>query len=298
MQATFNYGDPVMLKHTPAGAVSAGDVVVVGDRALIAHRAIAADTLGSLAGGGGVYTVTADAAIAEGKKVYWDNAANKVTETASGNAKFGFVVPGSSSSADGDSIVVHHEPGKTANDNTVLRSDLSQDVLAPFRVPFTDLRVWDAPTTLLPSAGASDDLGHIYNTFLTGAPSVETGDSKAASTTRKAYFAFRVPIEYDAGETITLRLKAGMKTTVSDTTATIDAQVVRDAAPTVDICATAAQSINSLTGANKDFTLTPTNVVPGDLLHVVVTIAIVDGATGTAVIGQLTEISVLMDSKG
>lgn len=106
------------------------------------------------------------------------------------------------------------------------------------------------------------------------------------SLKRQVGFEFRVPQNYVAGAPITLRLNAGMKTTVSDISATIDAEVYRAAAPTVDICATAATTINSLTAANKDFTITPTNVVPGEMLICVVTIAIVDSATGTAVIGK------------
>lgn len=298
MQARLSRGNPYcVLEYTPVGAVLGGTVVVVGDRALITHRDIAAGKRGGLAAGGAVYEVTADAAIAAGKKVYWDDTANKVTETAAGNAKFGFVAPDSSSADDGDSILVEHEPGKTANDNTVLRSDLTQEV-APYPITVEKLRVWDAPQTNLPGTPATDDLGVIYNTFLTGAPTVESGDSKAATTTRYAFFSFEVPPEYEAGETITFRINAGMKTTVSDTTATVDAQVARQADPTVDICATAAQSINSLTAADKDFTITPTNVVPGDILDVRVAIAIVDGATATAVIGQINKMEMRLDIKG
>lgn len=154
-------------------------------------------------------------------------------------------------------------------------------------------KTWDALQTNIVGTAANDDLAIVTGTFLTDSPTIQSGDSKAATTSRKLGIFFRVPPEYVSGGALTLRLNAGMKTTVSDTTATIDAQVVRNAAPTTDICATAAQSINSLTAADKDFTLTPTDCVPGDLLFIVVTVAIVDGATGTAVIGKLNTIQVL-----
>lgn len=157
----------------------------------------------------------------------------------------------------------------------------------PCAIPFTTCRVWDAIQTVIPGTAASDDLAIINGTFLTSAPSIKSSDSKAATTTQKTRFLFPVPVNYVAGSALTLRLNAGMVTTVSDTSATIDAQVARVAAPTVDVCATAAQSINSLTAANKDFVITPTNVVAGDILDVVLTVAIVDGATATAVIGQI-----------
>jgi len=178
------------------------------------------------------------------------------------------------------------------------RTNFVQEAAVAHIIPLTHLRVWDALQTILPAAGANDDLGLLTNTYLTTAPTVESGDSKAATTSRYARFQFAVPEHYVAGQAITLRLNAGMKTTISDTSAAIDAFVVRTAAPTVDICATAAQSINSLTAANKDFTITPTDVVVGDILDVRVLISIVDGATATAVIGQLNSISLLMATKG
>lgn len=110
MDATFLHGDPVMVDHTPSSAVSAGDVVVSGDLALVAHNDIDADRMGALASGGGVYKCTADAAIASGKKVYWNAAASKVTETAGANKVFGYVNADSSSAADEDPIEVIHKP--------------------------------------------------------------------------------------------------------------------------------------------------------------------------------------------
>lgn len=179
------------------------------------------------------------------------------------------------------------------------RSSLALEGAAAHAVPLVGpLRVWDAVATVLPATAANDDLGLITNTWGTSAPTVEGGDSKAATTTRYARFQFAVPVEYAAGEAITLRVNAGMKTTVSDTTATLDAEVYRAAAPGTDVCATAAQSINSLTAADKDFTVTPTDVVPGDVLDVRLAVAVVDGATATAVIGQINRITFLMGTRG
>jgi len=182
----------------------------------------------------------------------------------------------------------------------IARSALVQDDLQPYPVPVAQLRVWDAPSTVAVAASAAnDDLAVVYNTFLTAGPTVETGDLKnAGATTRKVGFEFVVPPEYVAGQTITLRANAGMKTTVASTSATIDFQVARRAAPTVDVCATAAQSINSLDAADKDFTITPTAVVPGDILDVVCSVAVSDTATETAVIGQINSIVLLLDIKG
>lgn len=107
-QADLHHGTPVMVDYTPGSAVTAGDVIVQNDVPNIAHSDIAANRLGAVAQGGGVYKCTADAAIVVGKKVYWNDTANKVTETATGNKLFGLTV--TASAADGDAIYVEHRP--------------------------------------------------------------------------------------------------------------------------------------------------------------------------------------------
>jgi predicted RecA/RadA family phage recombinase len=109
-QADFKHGTPRMLDHTPGSAVNGGDVVVVGDRPLIAHRNIAAGELGALAAGGGVYQCVAGEAIAAGKKVWWNDTTNKLVETSTGNKAFGYLADDSSAAADGDLVLAHHVP--------------------------------------------------------------------------------------------------------------------------------------------------------------------------------------------
>lgn len=158
------------------------------------------------------------------------------------------------------------------------------------------LKVWDAMQSNIVGAGANDDLGLVTGTLGTDAPSVQSGDGKAATTNRYAAFTVQVPDDYVAGSPLSIVIKAGMKTTISDTSAVVDVQAYRVAAPTVDICETAQQSMNSLTAADKTFVLTPTDVVAGETLIVRVKVGIVDAATGTAVIGVLSSIKVVTTS--
>lgn len=184
---------------------------------------------------------------------------------------------------------------------SVARSSLAQQDLVKYPIPLASLRVWDAPgTPAVAATAANDDLAIVYNTFLTANATVEGGDVKGASSARKVGFQFTLPPEYVAGETITARLKGGMKTTVAGTSCSIDLQVARAAAPTVDVCATALQTINSLTAANKDFTITPTDCIPGDVFDCVVTIAYVDAVNSTAVVPQwlIEDSGFLLDIKG
>lgn len=109
-EAQFVHGDPVMVDHTPGADVSAGQVVVTGDTPRVAHLDIPANTLGALAAEGGVYLCTGDAAIAADKKVYWDDAANKVTTNAAAGANKPFGVTVTACSGAGATCWVRHAP--------------------------------------------------------------------------------------------------------------------------------------------------------------------------------------------
>ena len=108
-EARFLHGAPVMVDHTPSGAVAAGAVVVTADTPRVAHLDIPANALGALAGSGGVYEMVGDGAIAADRKVYWDDTNNKVTLTASTNKIFGVTV--TACAANNGLCQVRHDPG-------------------------------------------------------------------------------------------------------------------------------------------------------------------------------------------
>lgn len=182
------------------------------------------------------------------------------------------------------------------------RSKLAQDVLKVYPVNMTDLRVWDAMATVLPGTAANDDLALVGGTFATASPSVQAGDLKSAgATTRYARFLVPLPAEYDAAETVIVRFHAATMTHVADTSCTIDLQAYESNGETgisADLCATAAQSINSVTFADYDFTITATSLVAGDVLDCRVAITCTDAAGGTAVTPTIGKISLCCDVKG
>lgn len=180
----------------------------------------------------------------------------------------------------------------------IAKGQLAQRSYSKFGLPLSAFRVWDAMASLLPGTSATDDLALVTGTPGTNAPRVSTGDVKASSVTRKAAIELIVPPDYEAGESIELRLVCGMQTTVADTSATIDVEVHKsagDGSVGADICATAAQSMNSLTFSNKDFVITPSGIAGGDRLIAIVTIAVVDSATGTAVIASIADAALRVD---
>ena len=78
------------IDHTPAADVAVGDVVVVGDLVGVAKQAIKANTLGSLAVVG-VFDLAKAAGVVftAGQPLYWDDAANVATATATSNKLVG-----------------------------------------------------------------------------------------------------------------------------------------------------------------------------------------------------------------
>lgn len=277
--------------------LSAGYLVVAGaaddELGTIEQRVLAADTVAAVLpiDTQGVRHMVAAGAIANGATVY-AAAGGKIADS-------GTLIRGvAMEAASGDGSVIRVFTQRSSISGAVARSQLTQDDLKPYPVPLSECKTWDAVATNIPAAGANDDLGLVTGTLGTDVPTLQSGDSKAATTTRYAGFFVPVPAEYVDGETITIVINAGMKTTVSDTSANLDLEAYRVGAPTVDVCATAQQSINSLTAADKSFTITPTGVVAGEMLFCRVKIAIVDGATATAVIGKINTITAKFDVKG
>lgn len=183
----------------------------------------------------------------------------------------------------------------------IARTKLAEDALQSFVVKMTDLRVWDAVQTNLPGTAASDDLAIIGGTWGSATPMIKTSDAKATTVTQRARVQIQLPPEYVAGGDVRIRLHAGMGTTVSDGTATVDVEAYesnKEGGLGSDLVTTSATTINSLTLADKDFTLTSAGLAPGDWLDVRITIAITDSATVTAVLGVIGHITLLCDIVG
>lgn len=183
------------------------------------------------------------------------------------------------------------------------RTDFVQDDFAVHAVPWTFFRVWDAIATNAPGTSATDDLGLYAGAFGTGVPYLATSDLKAAgSTTRYTRFAFMLPDNYVAGQSVRIRFSAGAITTIADTAMTLDVEVYKSARDSLktgsDLVTTAAQSINSVTFADTNFDLTVSGLSPGDWLDVRIALLVNDAATATAVIGAIGAVEMLIDVKG
>jgi hypothetical protein len=200
-------------------------------------------------------------------------------------------------------VVVQGNLAYTGTIQEIPRTSLAQNTIQSYVYNLANLRVHDAPQTVLPGTSANDDLGLYGTTFGTDVLYVATYDVKnAGSLTFYARGMFGLPPEYDAGQTAQIRVKGGMKTTVASVTATVDLEAYLSdkfgAVSGSDLVTTAATTINSLTPANKDFTLTATNLAPGEWIDFRIKVAVNDSGTGTAVIAAIGTVEFLLDIRG
>lgn len=199
-------------------------------------------------------------------------------------------------------VVVQGNFQHLGNGPEVIRSQIRQE-LARYVLPWSIWTKHDEPFTRLPGTPASSDLGLVGTTFGTNVPAISAGDLKSAgATTRYARCQWQLPPEFDEGQTFLLQANAGMADNVADNTATIDFEVFKaDRAggkSGTDLIDTAAQSINSTSFAELDFTVLSATLAPGDWIDIRLTIAVNDAATGDPVTALAGEIAALLDIRG
>lgn len=189
----------------------------------------------------------------------------------------------------------------------IARTKLEQDDFVEYVVPFTALRVWDNFASLLPASASSDDLGLTFTAgtgIFTDAPTVQGSDFGGTSATQYAALLFGLPPEYVDGQSVRLRIRAAMLTTVADDKCDLDIEAYEhdddgslDGSPT-DLYTGAVQDMNSLTLANFDFDLTATSLTSGSQLFVRIKVDGNDSGDAGVMIPEITKISFLLDIKG
>ncbi len=202
-----------------------------------------------------------------------------------------------------NNVLIQGELRVTDGITGLRRTDLDQEDFAKFALPPQLWRVWDAFATLLPGTSSADDLGVYAGAFATGNPYIATSDMKTlGSVSRYARIFVQLPPNYVAGQSVRLAAFAGMKTAVADVACTLDFECYKANLDTLitgsDLVSTAAQSINSLVFAEKDFNVTATTLAPGDWLDLRATILTNDAAGASAVIAALAAVELQLDIKG
>lgn len=184
------------------------------------------------------------------------------------------------------------------------RTSLAEDALQTFTVPMSAWRVFDAYASPLAATGGTDDLWLIGGAHATAAPSLQTADfgGNGAAAPYYARAEIPLPMEYVAGGAVTIRVHAGMLTTVASEACTVDVTVYKsdeDSTPTEVAITEVAQDMNDLTFADIDFTVTtPSSLSPGDILDVLLTVSADDDENLGEMYACIGSVQLLCDVKG
>lgn len=178
------------------------------------------------------------------------------------------------------------------------RSNLITDNTAIYELPLHSFRVHDAYQNTLPSSAAIDDLGLTSGAYGTDLPTIRSedlnGDGTAASYARTS---FTLPPEYVSGGTITLRIYADTQAGA----ASVDAQVFQASKTSFqitgsDLVTTAATAVTTTFGA-KDFVVTPTSKVAGDMLDIRIAVIGTTSVTANTIV-RIPNVEMLLQVKG
>ncbi len=162
----------------------------------------------------------------------------------------------------------------------VHRDELVEEALKPYGIPISALR----HTTGVPLT-ASETAGGFNVSVGSNIHKAQGEITDNETEVSVCLFQFVLPPEYVAGGDIKVRLPVAIIKTAAatDNGSTIDVSVYRqeDGAVGSDLCATAAQTFAAVdTWYDKDFTVTATGLVAGDVLNVVITASIIDSEAG------------------
>jgi len=159
-------------------------------------------------------------------------------------------------------------------------------------IPFAGLHAVAAMKEALPDApdGTSLGLADASASLLTA-----TTDN-GVSVSETAAIEVAIPAGYTAGDTLTFRVRgkiSALPTVASSNTFDITAKLRGDAGLGSDINTTAAK-VTTAAMANYDFVITPTGIVAGDILEIVLTVAANDTGGTTNGIHTISKLALLI----
>jgi hypothetical protein len=247
-------------------------------------------------------------------RLRWYDTANNVVKVCDGTAYRTVLLQGSTGTANSitaadiatsavataeilDGTIVNADIDTAA---AIARSKLAEDALQVYGIPIVRIvGVAGAALTAAETAGTFDTtIG--TNTMLANG---EVTDNETEVSV--AYFQFVLPPEYVAAGDITIRMPSALIATGSPTNngSTLDIAVYEQSdagAVGSDLSGGGAATYAALdTWYNKDFVITATDLVAGDVLNIKITSSVIDSEAGAGtIVLNLAPPKVLIDIKG
>ncbi len=181
----------------------------------------------------------------------------------------------------------------------IARSKLAQEAYATYLQPLSLCRQADG--TALPATAASGSFGIDAAGWGTGTLKLKGEEANSNQKTDTLFFEFPLPPEYVAAQAVKVVISAKYNTGGSPTltTKTIDVECYEGSGlggVGADICATAAITLTD-SWASCEFTITPTALVAGDMLQVLIQSDLVETG-GVAAWAEIGKIRVACNIKG
>lgn len=175
------------------------------------------------------------------------------------------------------------------------RADLTEEALQPYGIPINQIMAADgAPLAVTETAG-----DHFLNL---GTNTINLRGEEAISETETSvsYIQFILPPEYVAAGDVNIRIRCKIDGAGTNNGSTVDIEVYEqaDMAVGADLCTTAAQTFAAKsTWYNKDFVVTATGLVAGDILIIKLTSSVIENA-GSALAFYSDPPKIMLDIKG
>lgn len=203
-------------------------------------------------------------------------------------------------SASGDGSIIEYLPQRASTSGAVPRTQLTADTAVVYGIRLASLQATGTGAQLGATAGTpAAAMGLTTGTLGSAAPIVVCEAASGSVKTDKARFQFVLPAEYVSGAAISIRIKCR-----SSVLATVGSTIVATAYKTDGAAGVGSNLVTtslitlSATYANRDFAVTPTGLVAGDVLDIeIVGICTDTGGTTGAVI-QIGAVAMLLNIKG
>lgn len=174
-----------------------------------------------------------------------------------------------------------------------------QDDLKPYPIILTTFRKTAALSSLL--GEVADCTNHALRGYSHGSESMYLKGyaAEGASTTERSRVLKELPAEYVAGQTVIIRVHSKLSSAVevSGTVALLVYKSDKEKGVSADLCETAAQP-NTTSWADYDFTITPTDLEPGDVLDIEITTVINNTGGAQEIDLFMGDVRLLCDVKG
>jgi hypothetical protein len=208
-----------------------------------------------------------------------------------------------------DDVVALTDPGNSVKAGIVKRVDsatvvwiwvLTEEMLANVSATTVDgipLHSWRAAD--MAAMGIVESPGDHFLNLGTNTLTLDGEEAISETEVSVSWYQYRIPYNYLAAGTIGIRINHVLTGAGTNNGSTIDfsAYEQTDGAVGADLVTTAAQAMQKTTYVESTFVVTPTGLVPGDILNIKLSTSVIESA-GSALAATIDRVAVVYQRSG